>query len=376
MRFHRFVMRLLCTVLAALLLCAPAFAEVIEGTSIVLTFTGDCTLGNQESLMHQPYAFVNVIKEQGFDYPFAKVQDLFQSDDLTVINLENVFYNDNRGKTEKNYNFRSPTEYAQILPRSGVEVAFIANNHIMDYGQRGLKSTLAALEEQKVAWFGSIPGASYTHVFEKDGIKVGFVGTYPAHFNLHREQVEASMASLKDAGCEVLIAVMHAGTEYSWSRDRMQSRMANWFVKNGADLVIGHHPHIPQGVDILGHASVVYSLGNFSFGGNHRMTVSRRGNMRADKALIARVELLFDAQKQYRGHQVNLIPVSPSGEYDFNNYQPVLLTGEAAEATMAMVQKDTAFQLAPYIEGLGALQPFVENTRDVQTEEAMKANQK
>lgn len=374
MRMHRVFLRLLCAVLAVLLFAVSGFSQAQEGSSITLTFTGDCTLGNQERLMHQPYAFVNVIREQGFQYPFAKVQELFQTDDLTIINLENVFYDEDKGRTDKNYNFRSPTEFARILPEGSVEVAFIGNNHIMDYGEKGLRSTLAALTEQNIPWFGSIPVAPSTYVYEKDGIKVGFIGTYPSYFYSHRSGMADSMTALKEAGCEVIIAVIHGGTEYSWTRDRHQMRLANWFVDHGADLIIGHHPHIPQGMDLIGHASVVYSLGNFSFGGNHKMTVSRRANMRADKALIARVELRFDASKTYLGHQINLIPVSPSGEYDANNYQPVLLTGEAAEATLAMVQKDTAFALAPYVEGVGALQPFVENTRDQRTEETLQAS--
>ncbi len=81
--------------------------------------------------------------------------------------------------------------------------------------------------------------------------------------------------------------------------------------------------------------------------------------MRADKAIIARVEMRFDAQKNYLGHQVNLIPISPSGSSEYNNYQPVFLTGEEALAAMELVQYDTGFTLAPYQEGIGALQPFV-----------------
>lgn len=374
MRFKRFFRMLVCAALAVLLLPVFVSAQVVEGSSIILTFTGDCTLGNVENLMRQPYSFVNVIREKGFDYPFAKVQELFTTDDLTIINLENVFYDEAKGKANKNYNFRSPTEFAQILPKGSVELAFIGNNHIMDYGEKGLRSTLDALTAQNVPWFGSIPVAPSTYIYEKEGIKVGFVGTYPAYFFTHTEDMRASMQALKEAGCEVIIAILHAGTEYSWTRDRTQGRIAKWFVNYGADLVIGHHPHIPQGMDIIGHASVLYSLGNFSFGGNHKMTVSRRANKRADRALIARVELNFDDNKQYMGHQINLIPVSPSGEYDHNNYQPVLLSGDAAEEALAMVQKDTAFQLAPFVEGLGALQPFVENTRNRQTEEPVQAS--
>ena len=105
--------------------------------------------------------------------------------------------------------------------------------------------------------------------------------------------------------------------------------------------------------------SVVYSLGNFSFGGNREL--------RAQYALLARVELRFDERLVYQGHRINLIPVSPSGTTEMNNYQPVILSGQAALKAMALAQRDTAFQLAPYLEGIGALQPFVPA---VQTEQS------
>ncbi|NLX83921.1 MAG: CapA family protein [Clostridiales bacterium] len=365
MRLHRAFLRLFSVVLVlTLLLCIPALSHASEESSIILTFTGDCTLGNTEGLNNKSYSFVNVIKQHGFDYPFKKVQDLFATDDLTVINLENVFFDKNNNKSSKTYNFRSPTSYAAILKQGSVELAFIGNNHVMDYGPQGFESTRQALEDHHIPWFGSVRGYPAHYIFEKDGIKIGFFGTLPAYFLQSREELSQTIATLKDAGCEVIVGVIHAGTEYSWTRDRTQHRMARWMVNNGADLIIGHHPHIPQGMDIMGHASVLYSLGNFSFGGNHRMTVARRGNIRADKAIVARVELKFDADKKYLGHQVNIIPVSPSGEYDANNYQPVVLTGEEAEKTIQMVQRDTAFVLNPYVEGVGAVQEFIINTRD------------
>lgn len=341
-------------------LCLPLFAAAEDqGTSILLTFTGDCTLGGQEGLRERPYSFVSHVKKHGYDYPFAKVKEFFEEDDLTIINLENVFFDKTTTPATKNYLFRSTTDFAQILPRGSVEVAFLANNHIMDYGKNGMNSTIAALEEQRVAWFGSNAQTNTTYIYEKDGIKVGFLGSFFGYWYNHRAIMDAALEGLKAAGCQAIVGVIHDGTEYEYKRSRPQQLMANWMVANGVSLVVGHHPHVVQGIDQHENATVIFSLGNFSFGGNKSLDIARRPGKRADKALIVRAELRFDQDKNYLGHQVNLIPVSPSGVDTHNNYQPVFLSGKEALDTMAMVQKDTAIPLPPFVEGLGVLMDFV-----------------
>ena len=163
--------------LALILLCSiPAVSLAKEGSSIVLTFTGDCTLGNEERLNYQPYSFVGVVKEQGFDYPFAKVKELFESDDLTIINLENVFCDTCNGKASKTYNFKSPTSFAEILPKGSVELAFIGNNHILDYGSQGLNSTLKALKDQGVPGLAACMTTLFITFMRRTASKSVFLG--------------------------------------------------------------------------------------------------------------------------------------------------------------------------------------------------------
>ena len=345
------------------ILCLPIAAGMEaaapKGSSILLTFTGDCTLGGQEWLRARDFSFVSHINKHGYAYPFAKVKDLFEEDDLTVINLENVFYDKTSTPAQKNYLFRAPEDYARILPEGSVEVAFVANNHILDYGTAGMNSTLKALENQGVSWFGSNYHLDGTYIYEKDGVKIGFIGSYQSYWYSRRETFAASLQALKDAGCSAIIGIIHDGTEYALNRGKRQMTMAAWLVKNGVNLVIGHHPHVPQGIDILDGVTVLYSLGNFSFGGNKDLDISRRPGRRADRALLARVELFFDEQGAYAGQQVRLIPVSPSGTAEYNNYQPVILSGTEALETMALVQVDTAFELPAWQEGIGVLMDYL-----------------
>ncbi len=358
-RFSRFFSLALAALLFVLPLFSDAATVMEEGEVITLSFTGDCTLGSADNLWERDYSFVYAVKNQGYGYPFLNVKDFFAKDDLTIVNLENVFYDKTNNKAKKNYVFRAPTDFAKILTEGNVELAFLGNNHMLDYGAPGMNSTIDALMAEGIAYFGSNDAQALTYVYEKNGIKIGFIGSVHSYFYRKKDEFSASMQSLKDAGCQVIIGIVHDGTEYSYTRNKAQQSMANWLVKNGAHLVIGHHPHVVQGLDRTASATVVYSLGNFSFGGNHRLDILRRPGKRADRALIARVELSFDKQGAYMGHQVNLIPVSPSGVSEYNNYQPVFLSGEEALKTMELVQNDTDFELAPYIEGVGAIQPFV-----------------
>jgi len=334
--------------LLVFILCLPLVIPAEGGTSVVMTFTGDCTLGSEDRLASREDSFVGHVKRYGFEYPFAKMKDFFEEDDLTVIN-----------KANKRYLFRAPTSFAQILKEGSVELAFIANNHILDYGKNGLLSTISAVEALDIGVFGSNHTVSLGYIYEKNGIKIGFLGTYQAYWYVGRDALSKLLNSFREAGCHAVVGIIHDGTEYARNRNKKQQQMADWLVKQGVNLVVGHHPHVPQGVDILGGATVLYSLGNFSFGGNRLLDITRRPGVRADKAIVARVEMRFDAQKNYLGHQVNLIPISPSGSSEYNNYQPVFLTGEEALAAMELVQYDTGFTLAPYQEGIGALQPFV-----------------
>ena len=345
--------------LLVFLLFAAVPAGRAEGFSILMTFAGDCTLGSEEWLKGTESAFDRYVERFGPSYPFENFMEYFAQDDLTVVNLESVLYDLKDNRTAKNYNFRGPVSFAKILTEGSVEAAFLANNHILDYGLPGYHSTVKALEESGVAWFGSTSAGERSYIFEKNGVKVGLLGTFYSYWGRKPLDFNRTMEELWAAGCQVVVGVTHDGIEYATRRNWRQEDMARWYIRRGATLVVGHHPHLPQGMDLMGDASVLYSLGNFSFGGNKDLDISRRPGVRADRALVARVELRFDAEKNYLGHQVTLVPVSPSGTAEFNDYRPVFLSGEEALDTLRRVQDDTPFPLSPYVEGVGAVQPFV-----------------
>ena len=333
--------------LLALLVCAQAAAEA-EEKSIRLTFTGDVTLGCEEILRREAYSLVGYAQEHGYDYFFEKVEPLFSADDQTVVNLEGVLSDSAKGENKKkNFRFRGPAEYVNILRAGSVEAVNTANNHTMDYGKAGLEATKAALDAAGVARFGE----EDVFIYEKDGIKIAFLGVYYDDFGQKKPRIETQMAQLRDT-VNAIVFSFHAGREYAEQHMQAQEEYAQFAIDLGADLVIMHHPHVVQGMDVYQNRSVFYSLGNFCFGGNRHAKVL--------ESLVVGAELRFDADGTYIGQQITLYPAYTTGETTHNNYQPYLVSGEAAENVMRLVQQDTPFELAPFDEEAGcAVQPYL-----------------
>lgn len=362
-------------ILAALLCAAlPALGEAIavpEGTAtqIVITFTGDCTLGCDPRERGRESGFEAYIKKYGYGYPFEKVKQYFEQDDLTVINLEGTFYNyDADLKPDSNYHFRGPTDFVNILTESSIEACSLGNNHMMDYGISGLQSTVQTLKDANIHYFGTFTEKeAYADVFEKDGVKIGFVSIYisdwwtPGMPTVVKEQIQA----LKEKeDCSLVIACMHGGVEYDTRHDKNQEKMADQLIRYGAEIVIGNHPHIVQGVRDVNGVCTLWSLGNFSFGGNSSVVISRKKSPNNGKinlnAFLAQFTLSFDQNGRYLGHQLNIIPCHVSGTADYNNYQPVPVTGDAADKVVKAIRDDSYLRkLNPFVEGVGAVQDFV-----------------
>ena len=130
---------------ACLVGMALLFSTAAAETTLHFTFAGDCTLGSEEAKRKQATSFDSVITEKGYDWPFANMQELFQNDDLTVVNLEGVLSDSNRNENkDKTYRFRGPTAFVDILTRSGIEAVNLANNHTQDFGKQGYTATQEA----------------------------------------------------------------------------------------------------------------------------------------------------------------------------------------------------------------------------------------
>ncbi len=303
-------------------------------SAVVLTFGGDAVLGGRETYYSREDAFPYYVEMNGMEYPFSGLVHIFGSDDLTSVNLECVLKNDAAGEDKtKSWRFRGLTEYVRILKAGSVELVNVANNHTVDYGESGWSSTLGALENQ-----AAVCGNGKNTVMEIRGHVFGFGGCRETAYLKDPNVIDRDIDELREKGAEYIIYQCHWGTEYSENHNAVQEAMARRCKRAGADLVIGHHPHVVQGIDFIGEMPVVYSLGNLVFGG----TV----NLKTWDGLLVQA-VFYPEEKEKRSVSLRLIPIlsSSSSADRINDYRPVRAGGEDWLRILQSVQADTPFSL-------------------------------
>ena len=297
--------------------------------TVRITFLGDCTLGGEEKTRNAWRGFVKTVERNGYDWPFRNLTALTASDDLTVANLEGVLSDRDLPKVRKEYNFMGSAAYTEILKAGSVECVTLANNHSHDYDTAGYEDTKRALDAAGVACFGTDRMAVWRN---EDGLTIGFLGVSGSLSGSRGIDYAKRAEVLHSMGCAAVITVMHAGTEYQYEPDGYQKQIVSRALACGTDLIIGHHPHVAQGYEIRDGIPVVYSLGNCVFGGNT--------NPRDHDALAVRAELSFE-DGELTGITLRFYPISVSGEADWNDYSPVLLTGADAERVLRKMEDST-----------------------------------
>ncbi len=325
--------------------------EALSG-EIAVTLAGDCTLGGTEKAGSRAHGFTQTVLREGLDYPFSGLLPLFSSDDLTWVNLEGVLSDSPAGEDrDKAFAFRGPASFARILPLGGVEAVNVANNHSGDYGARGRAATLAALTAEKVAFSGN----EWLCVYQSRGFRIGLAGLSGMLTDEKRNAIRNQVSLLRKSGCEVVLFSMHTGIENQPWHTTAQRETARFLIDAGADLVAGHHPHVPQGIEVYKDRYIFYSLGNCAFGGNHAPS--------STGALAARVVFTLRGGRleSLRGE---LFPMRYTGTLRGNAFRPVLLSGEEAEAVLDRVRRDTAFPIPSLPEEGGAPLPQISCLQD------------
>ena len=303
----------------------PTMAPV----SLTVSVVGDCTLGTDENFDYD--TSLNAYYENyGADYFFSNVKSIFSADDLTIANFEGTL-TDSEDREDKEYAFKAPAEYAGILTSGSVEAVNTANNHSHDYGNQGYEDTISALDSAGILNFGY----DKTLVTEVKGIKVGLVGIYELKDHLERkEQLKQNIAKVKAEGAQITIVIFHWGNEKEEVPDSNQTTLAHLAIDEGADLVCGHHPHVLQGIEEYKGKNIVYSLGNFCFGGNQYPSDM--------DTMIFQQTFTVDQNGVKADNVTNIIPCSVSSNSDYNNYQPTPAEGDEAARILNKIQKRTA----------------------------------
>lgn len=289
--------------------------------TVTISALGDCTLGSDASFntMTNFDAFAAV---NGTSYFFANVKDILENDDATFANFEGTLTTEDT-RESKQYAFKGDPSYTEVLTSGSVDVVTLANNHSSDYGAQSNADT-----KQYLAGAG-IDYCTGDEIVVKDvnGIRTAFIGIYVLDEGLAKEtQVKETIAAAKAQGAQLVIMAFHWGTEKATEPDATQITLAHAAVDAGADLVVGHHPHVLQGIEKYNGKYIAYSLGNFCFGGN-----STPSDM---DTIIFRQTFHVTKDGVEPDADVEIIPCSVSSVAGYNNYQPTPAQGSEAERIM------------------------------------------
>lgn len=298
--------------------------ETEEKEDEIITFTisatGDVSLGILQTHDYKG-TFNEMWDLKGAEYFFGNVKDIFAADDMTLINFEGVLTTSDQ-RVEKKFNIKGKPEYVQILTQGDVEAAAMGNNHRMDYGEEGLADTVKALEEAGIVYgYDDILG--YYEDTEK-GIKVGFVSVNEVYDEKQVEKyLEEGIAALKaDETVDLVIACCHWGDELDNYPNEYELNLGKKCIDWGADLVIGHHPHVMQGIEEYNGRFIVYSLGNFCFGGNK--------NPKDKDTMIFQQTFTFVNGVKQEDKTIRVIPCRISSVTSKNDYCPTPVIEKAA----------------------------------------------
>ena len=302
----------------------------MDPVSLTISVVGDCTLGTDEEFDYDT-SLNAYYDNNGPDYFFANVKNIFEADNLTIANFEGTL-TDSEDREDKQFAFKAPASYADILTAGSVEAVNTANNHSHDYGDQSFDDTLSALDTAGIIHFGY----DETAVTEVNGIKVGMVGIYELNDHLGREeQLKQNIAKVKKDGAQLIIVIFHWGNEKEEVPDSNQTTLGHLAIDLGADLVCGHHPHVLQGIEEYKGKNIVYSLGNFCFGGN-----AYPSDM---DTMIFQQTFTIDSNGVKADNVTNIIPCSISSDSDYNNYQPTPVSGEEADSILQKIQERSSW---------------------------------
>lgn len=307
---------------------ADGNAAASEPVTLTVTFAGDCTLGTDINYENERSFNSRWQAEEGdATYFLRNVADLFGSDDLTVVNMEGAL-TEGGERADKKFAFRGKPEYAKILSSASVEAATLANNHSQDYGQTGYDDTIAALDAEGVQSFG------YDRIAYMDvkGVKVALIGSYfPEDSAENTKEMTDNIAAARAEGAQLVIVYVHWGQEHEYDITEGQQTAGRAAIDAGADLVVGSHPHVVQGWEVYQGRYIVYSLGNFCFGGNT--------NPDDKDCLIFQQTFTVTGDTVAKNDDVDFIAASVSTETDRNTYQPILAEGDEKARIEAKVQE-------------------------------------
>ncbi len=244
--------------------------------SVLLNAVGDVTLGDHPVCLG--HGVRSQIDQRSFDYLFQLIQPVLSGCDILFGNLETLLSDHDYDPTSLVHSeFRGKPEYAQALSKTGFSIMSVANNHAMQYGPDSYKESVSALKAANINPLGvaeDIGGKARSNCiyYSKDKIRIALIGYSLRPDNYTQGKLLYATAPESDIldhinsikhDCNAVIVSLHWGEEYLHSPSPKQVVLAHRMIDNGANLILGHHPHVVQGVERYKNGYIAYSLGNF-----------------------------------------------------------------------------------------------------------------
>ena len=292
---------------------------------IVISAVGDVTLGINQKQSYDR-SFHEYYDTYGADYFLQNVKEYFAADDFTIVNLEGTLTNSDNIRPEKEWNHKGRPEYTEILTNASVEAVSLGNNHIMDYQWDGVEDTIKYVSESGMEYaLSGLWGNHYGMYETEKGIKIGYVSVneYYDGDSVYK-YLEEGLQELREQGAALVLACTHWGDDKTHVINQDQYKMGHWCIDAGYDLVLGCHPHVLQGIECYNGKYIVYSMGNFCYGGNK--------NPAEKSSMIYQQKFTFIDGVLQEESPIRVIPCRLSSVTWRNDYCPVVLTGEDAAA--------------------------------------------
>lgn len=309
----------------------PTEAPKSETVTITISAAGDCSLGNHQEQEYNCSFNQAYDKEGGAEYFLRNVKDIFAADDMTIVNLEGVLTTSNAQQEGRTYNIKGDPSYAKILTEGSVEAVSMGNNHRLDFGVSGTKDTEDALEAEGILYAYD----TNVTVYETKGIRIGLLSVNEVAWGFGTETlVKEAIAKLQEEDVDLIVAACHWGIEKDYYPEAYQLELGHKCIDMGADLVLGHHPHVLQGIEEYNGKLIVHSLGNFSFGAN-------RNPADKDTMIFQQTFTFVDGVKQ-EDMEAKVIPCTVSSISHRNNFQPTPLEEEEADRVIGRLNELSA----------------------------------
>ena len=345
--------------------------EKKDYSTLNLTVVGDF-------LFESPY-YKSIENGDSKDLYFNKVKSYFNDDDISIGNMEVVIGNDNMKISGDGYNFCAPSWIGPLVSSLDLEVLSTANNHSYDRGEEGIYSTIDYFKNNTdIITLGTEKQGNTrkTRIIEKNGLKIGFasytLGTNikPSKENVSlinyykdpytkeilKNQISEEISYLKK-NTDIIITLMHWGTEFTFYPNDEQKEMANYLNSLGVDIIVGSHSHSIQPIEIIGEDKktlVYYSLGNF-VSADDDIARTPKGQETFDNAyqfgLLSKISLKINKDNNIEFDNIKTEPIINYFDKDMRNFELIPLS-----------QYNETYEKSHYRYNLGLSKDFINKT--------------